>query len=69
MIELALITSIAVPLVVGLVLTLRTVPDEPAVARWALRAGTWSGWPAVPTRSSPRRTLCSATTTTGSRSN
>jgi NADH:ubiquinone oxidoreductase subunit 5 (subunit L)/multisubunit Na+/H+ antiporter MnhA subunit len=47
MIELALITSIVVPLVVGLVLTLRTVPDEPAVARWALRAGTWSAGASV----------------------
>jgi NADH-quinone oxidoreductase subunit L len=42
MIELALLVAIAVPLAVGLLLTLRTRQDEVAVARWALGAATVS---------------------------
>lgn len=42
MIEVALTVSILAPLLVGLVLTLRTGQEEMTVARWALRAATLS---------------------------
>ena len=42
MIELALVASIAVPLVFGVVLIFRTAKHEATVARWALRAATFS---------------------------
>ena len=42
MIGIALTTSIVAPLVVGLVLTLRTLREEATVGRWALRAATLS---------------------------
>ena len=42
MIEVALTASILAPLLVGLVLTVRTLRDEATVARWALGAATLS---------------------------